>query len=143
MSELARLTGYPVVVNTSLNRGGEPIVETTAQALAMFLDRPGIDVLIADSWLVERLQPWQGVREDDLCLSDDVVLTMSFVAGEAVLALSHRGHVQRLTSSFHGWLSRMGNGPVPMAELLPALSPDENRQAYELLMRGAIRHARI
>jgi carbamoyltransferase len=31
MSELAEKTGYPVVVNTSLNRGGEPIVETTAQ----------------------------------------------------------------------------------------------------------------
>lgn len=142
MSELACLTGYPVVVNTSLNRGGEPIVETTANALAMFLARPGIDLLIVDSWLVERLPPWQGVPEGDLRLSEDVVLTTSFVDGEVVQALSHHGHVQRLTSSTYSWLCRMGSHSVPMAELLPTLAAAELLQAYELLVRGVIRHAR-
>jgi len=43
-----RRTGIPVVLNTSLNGPGEPIVETPDQAIE-FLRRPGVDVLYVES----------------------------------------------------------------------------------------------
>jgi len=50
-------TGLPVVLNTSLNRRGEPIVETPADALALFVDRP-IDVLVLGDRVVRKYSPW-------------------------------------------------------------------------------------
>jgi carbamoyltransferase len=50
-------TGLPVVLNTSLNRRGEPIVETPADALALFIDRP-IDVLVLGDRVVRKYSPW-------------------------------------------------------------------------------------
>jgi carbamoyltransferase len=54
-------TGVPIVLNTSLNRRGEPIVETPADALALFVDRP-IDVLVLGDQLVRKYSPWVGLR---------------------------------------------------------------------------------
>ena len=49
---LAR-TGVPVVLNTSFNVRGEPIVHTPAEALACF-DRTGIDLLVLGDRVVEK-----------------------------------------------------------------------------------------
>jgi carbamoyltransferase len=54
-------TGIPVVLNTSLNRRGEPIVESPADALALFIDRP-IDVLVLGDRLIRKYSPWAGLR---------------------------------------------------------------------------------
>ncbi|MEZ5383174.1 MAG: carbamoyltransferase C-terminal domain-containing protein [Microthrixaceae bacterium] len=54
-------TGVPVILNTSLNRRGEPIVETAADALALFIDRP-IDVLVLGDRLVRKYSPWASLR---------------------------------------------------------------------------------
>jgi carbamoyltransferase len=45
ISEFDRLTGCPVVVNTSFNVRGEPIVENPAQAYTCFM-RTEMDVLV-------------------------------------------------------------------------------------------------
>ncbi len=50
-------TGLPVLVNTSLNLRGKPIVETPADALALFVQRP-IDVLVLGDRLVREYSPW-------------------------------------------------------------------------------------
>ena len=47
------LTGVPMVLNTSLNGPGEPIVETPDDALAIFLSG-GLDVLYLDGIRVVR-----------------------------------------------------------------------------------------
>ena len=51
ISEFGKLTGVPVVLNTSFNARGEPIVETPANALATFYS-VGLDALILGDYLV-------------------------------------------------------------------------------------------
>jgi carbamoyltransferase len=50
-------TGVPVLLNTSLNLRGEPIVERPADALALFIQRP-IDALVLGDRLVRKYTPW-------------------------------------------------------------------------------------
>lgn len=47
------LTGFPVLVNTSLNVRGEPIVETPDEAVATFLSSE-LDVLVVGEYVVEK-----------------------------------------------------------------------------------------
>src|SRR5581483_6527401 len=46
-------TGCPVLLNTSFNVAGEPIVETPDDALACLLST-GLDACVLEDWLVER-----------------------------------------------------------------------------------------
>lgn len=46
LRELERRGCEPVVINTSLNRAGEPLIETADEAFALFADAPGIDALV-------------------------------------------------------------------------------------------------
>jgi carbamoyltransferase len=54
-------TGVPVLLNTSLNLPGKPIVETPADALELFIDRP-IDILVLGDRLVRKYSPWVDPR---------------------------------------------------------------------------------
>lgn len=47
------ITGVPLILNTSLNRAGEPIVETPLEALDVFLST-GIDTLIIGNYVINR-----------------------------------------------------------------------------------------
>lgn len=47
------MTGLPVILNTSFNLRGEPIVNTPADALATF-ERSGLDALVLGDFLVSR-----------------------------------------------------------------------------------------
>ncbi|MBI5495814.1 MAG: hypothetical protein HY904_12390 [Deltaproteobacteria bacterium] len=53
ISEFERLTGVPVVMNTSFNVKGEPIVNTPADAIRCFLGTM-IDVLVVDDVVIEK-----------------------------------------------------------------------------------------
>lgn len=58
-----RRTGVPVLLNTSLNLAGEPIVESPHDAISTFLASP-IDVLVLDNFYVDRsyfLVDWRKV----------------------------------------------------------------------------------
>lgn len=48
-----RLSGTPVLLNTSMNGPGEPIVETPEEALK-FLDQSGLDVLYLNGWRIAK-----------------------------------------------------------------------------------------
>lgn len=48
-----RRTGIPVLLNTSLNKKGMPIVETPAEALALFSES-ALDAVVLENFLVER-----------------------------------------------------------------------------------------
>jgi carbamoyltransferase len=50
-------TGVPVLLNTSLNFPGTPIVESPTDALEVFLNRP-IDALVLGNRLVRKYSPW-------------------------------------------------------------------------------------
>jgi carbamoyltransferase len=57
LEEVGSLQGVPVLLNTSLNLPGEPIVETAADALDLFVQRP-IDALVLGDRLVRKYSPW-------------------------------------------------------------------------------------
>ena len=46
-------TGVPILLNTSLNVMGKPIVHSTEDALALF-HTTGLDVLVVEDWLIEK-----------------------------------------------------------------------------------------
>jgi carbamoyltransferase len=62
LSAFERLTGCPLVVNTSFNVRGEPIVCTPAEAYQCFM-RTGIDVLVLNKFLLHKSEqpPWEEV----------------------------------------------------------------------------------
>jgi len=51
------LTGIPVLLNTSLNLRGEPIVETPADAMDVFVRSP-IDLLVIGDRVARKYSPW-------------------------------------------------------------------------------------
>ena len=50
-----RKIGFPIVINTSFNVNGEPIVESPFDAIETFL-KTQIDVLVIGNYLVDKLQ---------------------------------------------------------------------------------------
>ena len=55
LKEFYRLTGVPVLLNTSLNTKGMPIVETPDDALELFFDS-AMDVLVIDSFICDKTE---------------------------------------------------------------------------------------
>ena len=53
LMELKVKTGYPIVLNTSFNVAGEPIVESPLDALNTFL-KTDIDVLVLGNYIIEK-----------------------------------------------------------------------------------------
>ncbi len=70
-SEFKKETGCPVVVNTSFNVRGEPIVCTPEDAYRCFM-RTHMDCLVIENYLL--LKPDQPVREDDQAWMDEFEL---------------------------------------------------------------------
>ena len=60
LSAFERMTGCPLLVNTSFNVRSEPIVCTPAEAYQCFM-RTGIDVLVLNKFLLRKSEqpPWE------------------------------------------------------------------------------------
>jgi carbamoyltransferase len=56
IQEFQSLTGLPILLNTSLNKRGMPIVETPEEALALFLEC-ALDALVLDDLLITKISP--------------------------------------------------------------------------------------
>jgi carbamoyltransferase len=54
IKEFYNITGIPMVINTSFNSDGEPIVETEEDALRSFKNNDGIDVLVLNGKIYEK-----------------------------------------------------------------------------------------
>lgn len=54
IKEFFKITGVPMVLNTSLNGKGKPIVETEEQALELFKENDGIDILVLNGKIYEK-----------------------------------------------------------------------------------------
>jgi carbamoyltransferase len=62
MSEFKNLTGCPVLINTSLNVRGEPLVNSPIDAVNCFLNTD-IDILVAGPFVAEKKQQSSAVRD--------------------------------------------------------------------------------
>ncbi|MNC59963.1 Decarbamoylnovobiocin carbamoyltransferase [compost metagenome] len=54
LKEFEKLSGFPVLINTSFNIAGEPIVEAPLEAIQTFL-KTDIDVLVIENYLLTKL----------------------------------------------------------------------------------------
>jgi carbamoyltransferase len=59
LAEFERLTGLPVVVNTSLNTAGRPMVDTPREAMELFGSAP-VDLLAIGPFAVHRVSAFRG-----------------------------------------------------------------------------------
>ena len=64
IQEFFNITGIPVLLNTSFNVKGEPIVETPEEAILCFLDT-GIDYLVIGNYLIEKNTISKNIIEKD------------------------------------------------------------------------------
>jgi len=107
---LGRLNGYPLVVNTSLNLRGQPIVETPEEAIRLFLGSSDISSLMIGR---ER-----GIRKTSLEIDPslkfelitNIALFEVFGKDQNVLFLSALGRTQQLTPSEMVVLRRLKKG---------------------------------
>ena len=53
MNELKSLTGHPVVLNTSFNLRGRPIISNPMDAISCFFSN-GLDVLVLNNYWIEK-----------------------------------------------------------------------------------------
>jgi carbamoyltransferase len=98
--EFEDLSGFPVIVNTSLNTAGQPIVETPSQALELFLRCPDIDAILLDSLFVTRQNPLDSNKflNSRFNLVSDCFLTSFFTQGIRQTLIT-RGHISEKIST--------------------------------------------
>ena len=53
IKEFNKLTGIPIIINTSFNLNGEPIVCSPIDAIKTFYSC-GLDILVLENWLIEK-----------------------------------------------------------------------------------------
>ena len=91
------LTGYPVLVNTSLNGAGEPIVERPEEALRLFLRSGEIDSLVLfDSYI--RRRSHDDIWNDSEFLNRTVRLSKGYTISTAIRRGSLLSHA---VNEFH------------------------------------------
>lgn len=71
LSEFDRITGCPVLVNTSFNVRGEPVVCTPEDAYRCFM-RTGMDYLVLENFVLSK--PDQPQSDDDGSWKDEFEL---------------------------------------------------------------------
>jgi hypothetical protein len=128
--EFEKQTGIPLVVNTSFNRQGEPIVETPEDALRAFLNMPLDALAIEGYWVTRRFA-------DNSADQRQLVLGCRMTAERAFEIVEHRapGGVQRLSVQLPAGLDERSM-PVGIsracADLLASLDSD-------VIVAGALR----
>ena len=53
LNEVLIIMGIPIIINTSFNDKGEPIVESPKDAISCF-SKTGIDILVLENYLIEK-----------------------------------------------------------------------------------------
>jgi carbamoyltransferase len=132
----ARLTGCPVLVNTSLNGRGEPIVEEPREAVDFLLAHDGLHGLLLDGDLVTRTKPWERPELDGwvVRLAPGVVVSELHFARETKSVLSLRGFSCELSPALRDALARLR--PSCRVSDLRARTDDET--LYALLARRVL-----
>lgn len=126
LAAFERLTGCPVVVNTSFNVRGEPIVCTPREAYQCFM-RTGMDVLVLENCILFKAEqpewndapPWENEPDSDQKGIRKFGLTATIFFGCLGGLAIWRGHAA--LACFFGLLSLLGTGcllaPMSMASV--------------------------
>jgi carbamoyltransferase len=146
IERFAELTGTPMVLNTSFNIRGEPIVETPEDALRCYL-ACNLDVLYLDGLRITKTVLDESVRDATEfvpCLNDSVTLGMHVpnidgAAGSPVYFCQTRtGHRITVTELEHKVLLLI-DGQRPVADYAAALAlPDATATFRGLQSRGLV-----
>ncbi|KAA3604906.1 MAG: carbamoyltransferase [Planctomycetota bacterium] len=136
-------SGVAMVLNTSFNRRGEPIVESPADALATFLDA-GLDLLFLEGFLIQR-RPFPQVDEWSKwtpCHRPEVTSSMTSTAdGEPLQILLLAGGRTLEVSALELGVFEACQGEVPLSVLVEEFcaefdeSPDAVAGAVEKLFQ--------
>lgn len=89
LHEFDGLTGYPILLNTSLNGPDEPILEQPSDAIRWFLLHPDVDALLLDETLVTRKVVADFFRSGSWALATNVyrMLVPPSAPGEASIVV--------------------------------------------------------
>lgn len=133
-------TGYPILVNTSLNTAGQPIVETPGQALELFLRCSDIEALLIDSWLVQRLKPWESreLLQQTIRLPDSTIMSFVFPHGRRRVFLT-RGHLSEEVSEEMFRITMNLETEKRVDDILQSVGGEAGRTAgelYDLITKG-------
>jgi len=124
--EFERLTGFPILVNTSLNGRGQPIIESPTEALEFFLQKPDIDQLLIEERMISR--PPETLIEQAKFKPNTVFTVLQVNGKDQVLAV--RGQASTILSmkAFHRIL---GAGPI--------FDDDETEETTQAQLNDAVR----
>ncbi|HEX8920811.1 MAG TPA: carbamoyltransferase C-terminal domain-containing protein, partial [Pyrinomonadaceae bacterium] len=73
IAAFGRLTGCPVVVNTSFNVRGEPIVCTPEQAFTCFM-RTEMDILVLEDFVIDKREQGANALSEDMSWQEEFQL---------------------------------------------------------------------
>jgi carbamoyltransferase len=106
--ECGELTGYPILVNTSLNGPGEPIVETPADAITFFLSHPSVDALLLDQLLVTRtLKLFRG----RVWFAPDTIVSILYPSAARHIILVRRNFSMEISAATFDWVQAQHEAP--------------------------------
>jgi carbamoyltransferase len=92
--ELKLLTGYPIIVNTSLNGKGNPILETPEATIDFFLSNEGINYLLIENYLVERRK---NPKLNNCKLAQDCIVSIINLATKPRIILLRNGKTMEVS----------------------------------------------
>jgi carbamoyltransferase len=128
LGAFGELTGYPILVNTSLNGPGEPIVQTPEEAIDFLLAHPGVDLLALDDILVRRAsRPEVSL----LRLAPDTIVTVIYPAGRKRVLLVRRGASCEISEAAFELLDRSTTGRLNGADAVADGIERELDMAYD------------
>jgi carbamoyltransferase len=141
LCEFERLSGFPILVNTSLNGPGEPILETPAQALDWYLQASDVDLLLLDEAAVQRRAPAKVLAQARLQL--DPATVVSFQATDSERAILVREHKAiRISAQLTKHVLAFSE-PFAVDELFEDSAPSMQQELYGLLVHGLLRPAAV
>lgn len=142
LMEFDALTGYPILVNTSMNGAGEPIIETPREALEFFTAHDDIDALLMESWLVFRRGNWEEeeLKKRRIRLADGCIISLIFPNG-VKKALVTRGALSfEISLATLELLCSLGEGKI-VQDILKThceTTSATDVELYNLLLQGIV-----
>ena len=116
-----RRTSMPVLLNTSMNVTGEPIVETPVQAIELLLTSQ-LDALVMGAEVIEPVPVSELCDDDVIVINPHTTLQIEHEAGDPTVTIKQRGG--RENSGFPIWVLDLllptGALPTPVGTLVQA-----------------------
>jgi carbamoyltransferase len=142
ITAFARRTGVPMVLNTSFNVMGEPIVETPEDALWALI-ATDIDALWIEGRLVERASGYQSILELIPAIEPDVVAIEHAVGERGLMPHAIRYDARTRWGEFSAFLPaklveliQAIDGETSLGELLERLELEPNRQTLKQIVEA-------